>query len=186
MAEIIKTIVFCKNGKLVHTEEYIVPTEGFNLKRAIKNAAMEYCMTKEGKETCMEHGGFDYQTFYKYVPEAICSKYGFHKARKAETVLAVDYMEELFGLKDMKAMEEATKNPTTQIYETAVQFARKWGVMETLDGTLPNQGTEENMNCMLAWATEFVNSGETDSADFFERKLNEAKGKEAETEQTDN
>lgn len=187
MAEITKTVIFYEKDKLVHTEEYGVPTEGFNLKRAIKNAAMEYCMTKEGRETFMEHGGFDYQTFYKYVPEDICSKHGFYKTKKAETILAVNCSEELFGFKDMEAMDEADKNPATQkIYETAVQFTRKWGVMETLDGTLPNQGTEENMNCMIAWATEFVNSSKTDSVDFFEQKMNEVKRKEARTELTDN
>lgn len=101
---------------------------------------------------------------------------------------ALPNQEEKENMNCMEALEESAKNPATQkkIYEIAVQFARKWGVMETLDGTLPNQGTEENMNCMLAWATEFVNNGKTDSVDFFEQKMNEVKRKEAKTEQTDN
>lgn len=238
MAEIVKTVVFFDGFETAYIDEFSVPTEDFNLKRAIRNVAVKYYMTEEGRSPSHwnKDGSYNYNDFYKHALEKLCPEHGFHKIRRIKDFVEIDINDELISFIDMLALDEAierlakdtasgifvvnpkfefifdpqddvlpnqeekenmncmetleesAKNLATQkkIYETAVQFARKWGVMETLDGTLPNQGTEENMNCMIAWATEFVNSGETDSVDFFEHKLNEVKKKEAKMEQTNN
>lgn len=57
------------------------------------------------------------------------------------------------------------------VFEAAVQFARMWGVMETLDDT----GLLENLDFqayVTAWAEEFAAVAGMELTAFFQRKLN--------------
>lgn len=57
------------------------------------------------------------------------------------------------------------------VFEAAVQFARMWGVMETLDDT----GLLESLDFqayVTAWAEEFAAAAGMELTAFFQRKLN--------------
>lgn len=56
-----------------------------------------------------------------------------------------------------------------RVYETAICFARMWGVLETLE-PLPNLGFEEVRNISLALAEEFIAGKGDDMVSFFVEK----------------
>lgn len=57
-------------------------------------------------------------------------------------------------------------------YGFAIQFARMWGIAETLE-PLPNRGMEVVKDKVTAWAVECADSGEDDSVKFFVAKIEE-------------
>ena len=67
---------------------------------------------------------------------------------------------------------------TKEIYETAINLARIWGVMETLEN-IPSMKeiptNDENMDSILSWAEEYVSTGQTDMLEFMKAKLNKYK-----------
>lgn len=69
---------------------------------------------------------------------------------------------------------------TKEVYETAIKLARIWGVMETLENIpsmkeVPTTDENQNMDSILSWAEEYVNSGQTDMLEFMKAKLNKYK-----------
>ena len=67
---------------------------------------------------------------------------------------------------------------TKEVYEVAINLARIWGVMETLENipTMKEVPTaDDTMECILGWAEEYVNSGKTDMLEFMKAKLNKYK-----------
>ena len=67
---------------------------------------------------------------------------------------------------------------TKEVYETAINLARIWGVMETLEN-IPNMKevptTDENMESILVWAEEFIVTEAPDMLEFMKEKLNKYK-----------
>lgn len=53
-----------------------------------------------------------------------------------------------------------------KVYETAICFARMWGVLETLE-PLPNLGFEKVRDIAMVLAEEFVFGREEDMVKFF-------------------
>ena len=66
-----------------------------------------------------------------------------------------------------------------RICNVAIQFARMWGVAETLDEAIPNHTSQQNADIMLKWAKEYVDcekSGSIESIlEFFRLKLEDIK-----------
>ena len=62
----------------------------------------------------------------------------------------------------------------SKVYETAIRFARMWGVMETLE-PLPYISFEKLYDILMAWAEEFDAGGENDFVGFFIKKSSEIK-----------
>ena len=62
-----------------------------------------------------------------------------------------------------------------KICETAVHFARMWGVMETLDSDdkLSRQDFNKSVEKIISWAEEFVESNKEDHLVFFQKKMSE-------------
>lgn len=68
----------------------------------------------------------------------------------------------------------STEDRTGREIETAIYFARMWGVMETLE-PVPVIDQREMPAMMLAWAREFILSEKTDEVSFFLQKTEEWK-----------
>lgn len=66
------------------------------------------------------------------------------------------------------------QTPSSRVYETAIIFARMWGIMETLE-PLPNLKNEKVRDMVIDMAEEFVGGGHTDHAAFFAAKAGELK-----------
>lgn len=65
-----------------------------------------------------------------------------------------------------------TNRPTAEVYEIAIRFARIWGVVETLE-TFSNPGFDKIRDIVVAFAEEYISSGEEDFEGFFCGKLDE-------------
>lgn len=65
-------------------------------------------------------------------------------------------------------MSNAAEN---KMWRTAVSLGRMWGVMETLNEMGPTEPLEKNVDRMVAWAEEYIGSGEEDLVQFFQRKV---------------
>lgn len=66
----------------------------------------------------------------------------------------------------------------TELIDIAVEMARRWGVMETLEDIpsmheIPTTGAEGNRENLLAWAKEYKDSEQTDMTLFLKKKLEE-------------
>ncbi len=64
----------------------------------------------------------------------------------------------------------------TKVYETAICFARMWGVMETME-PLPNLGFEDVREIVVMLAEEFISGKGEDLVVFFTEKAGELKRK---------
>lgn len=58
----------------------------------------------------------------------------------------------------------------------AVELARRWGVMETLENIpsmheVPVSDRKNGNENLLAWAKEYIDAGETDMTVFLQKKL---------------
>ena len=65
-----------------------------------------------------------------------------------------------------------------EIIDTAIDMARMWGIMETLEGIpsmkeIPTKNDAENKENLVAWAEEYLNTEQTDMAVFLKEKLQE-------------
>ena len=65
-------------------------------------------------------------------------------------------------------MSNAAEN---KMWRTAVSLGRMWGVMETLNEMGPTEPLEKNVDRLIVWAEEYVNSGKEDLVQFFQRKV---------------
>lgn len=73
-----------------------------NLKKAISDACKEYCLTDEGRKTYEGNCNcFNWADFDTYVPNAICSKYGFVKIHDNYDYLDVIWDEQLVDEADI-------------------------------------------------------------------------------------
>ena len=61
-----------------------------------------------------------------------------------------------------------------EVYEIAIQFARIWGVTETLE-PLPNLSFDLVRDMVVAWAEEFSSGPGGDPVDFFNAKVSDWK-----------
>ena len=81
-----------------------VPDKDFDLLKAAKLAATEYCKTAKGKRTyeynCSQ---FNWADFEMSIPNEFCEKYGFKKVDSALADIIVDWDEHLV---DDCALEE--------------------------------------------------------------------------------
>lgn len=169
----IKTVIANDNGKLAEVLQFEVPTEDFDLKKAIHAACMEYCKTEEGWAKYSESKVFDVNSFLKYVPDIICRKHRFWRIRKPETCMVMECCDQILTRTDIeKCMQylDAEQVKKYNIYEVTACFARMWGIMETL-GNLPQQDFEEMAGILVSWAEEFVEKGARDPILFFQRKM---------------
>ena len=84
-----------------------VPDEPFDLMAAVKAAALEYCRSKDGKET-YEYTlrNFDLVDFALYVPNKICMKHGFSIIASPVADLVVDWSEQLVVKEDVYLDED--------------------------------------------------------------------------------
>lgn len=74
---------------------------------AMKKASMEYCRTKEGKETYEGNcNNFNYGDFSAYVPNSICIKYGIQKADVNTAIFSVIFDTQLVSETDVLWAEE--------------------------------------------------------------------------------
>lgn len=69
---------------------------------------------------------------------------------------------------------------TKEVYETAINLARVWGVMEALEDIpsmkeVPTTDENENMESILSWAEEFIVTKAPDMLEFMKEKLNKYK-----------
>ena len=62
------------------------------------------------------------------------------------------------------------------VYETAICFARMWGVTETLE-SIPNLGFDTIKNLSLEMAQDYIATGQTDLTDYFVKKSEQIKKK---------
>lgn len=77
---------------------------------AIKQASLEYCLTKEGKDTYSYNcNNFNYGDFSTYVPNDICTKYGICKANIETDTFSVIFDEQLVSETDVL---QETENKT--------------------------------------------------------------------------
>lgn len=79
----------------------------------------------------------------------------------------------------MKGKRDKTEasNVQNRIYETAICFARMWGVMETLE-EIPNMGFKEVRDYVVEMAQQYNEEGGRDMVQFFEKRTKEIrKGK---------
>lgn len=63
---------------------------------------------------------------------------------------------------------------TREVYETAIRLARMWGVIQTLEEINEMEEfptTDENVESIISWAEEYVESGQNDMFEFMKRKL---------------
>lgn len=61
-----------------------------------------------------------------------------------------------------------------EVYETAICFARMWGVMETLE-PIPNISFEKLRDILMSWAAEFSADRQKDHVKFFIQKAGDIK-----------
>lgn len=73
-----------------------------------------------------------------------------------------------------KAVEEQINVPNAKVYETAICFARMWGVMEALE-PLPNLGFKRVRDIAVALAEEFIIGKEEDVVKFFTERTEKFK-----------
>lgn len=95
----LRTVVAIEQDGLdvrVLTVQFDVPNKDFNLEKAIRQAASDYCQTKEGKQVYDYNCScFNLADFVAFVPAEICQKYGFQKIDSAMNDLIVDWDETL-------------------------------------------------------------------------------------------
>lgn len=63
-----------------------------------------------------------------------------------------------------------------KVTDTAIELARMWGVMETLEDIpsmkeVPTNSDDKNKETLVAWAKEYVVTGQTDMLSFLKGKL---------------
>lgn len=68
------------------------------------------------------------------------------------------------------------KHYESAVYETAICFARMWGVMETLE-SIPNLGFDTIKNLSLEMAQGYIVTGQTDLTNYFIKKSTQIKKK---------
>ena len=73
-----------------------------------------------------------------------------------------------------KIAELSDKHYEIAVYETAICFARMWGVMETLE-SIPNLGFDTIKNLSLEMAQDYIATGQTDLTDYFVEKATQIK-----------
>ncbi|MBQ6889195.1 MAG: hypothetical protein IJN54_16980 [Lachnospiraceae bacterium] len=66
----------------------------------------------------------------------------------------------------------------TEWIDIAIEMARRWGVMETLEDIpsmheIPTIGAEGSRETLLAWAKEYMDSKQTDMTLFLKKKLDQ-------------
>ena len=66
--------------------------------------------------------------------------------------------------------DHKTQNPSAEVYEIAIRFARMWGVVETLE-PLSNPGFDKIRDAVVGFAEEFIAGGQKDFEEFFYRKI---------------
>lgn len=167
----LKTIVlYEKDASMPRVLQFKVPSEGFDLQKAVRDAALEYAATKEGREAFGGCDGLGLATFMEKVPDFFCRKHGFEKLDESVCIMKEDEGMVLSKGELPKEISGMEKNmtPKMQICNAGVEFGRIWGVMETL-GYLPNQAPD----VAALWAMEFLDSEEKNAFEFFERKMKE-------------
>lgn len=87
----------------VSTLMFEVPDTDFDLKAAVRKAAIDYCKTEDGKETFEDNGDeFNWVDFFNAnVPNEFCEKYGFKKVDNAATDIEVNGDENLVDRDDL-------------------------------------------------------------------------------------
>ena len=63
-----------------------------------------------------------------------------------------------------------------KVTDTAIELARMWGVMETLEDIpsmkeVPTNSADKNKETLVSWAEEYVVTGQTDMLRFLKGKL---------------
>lgn len=63
-----------------------------------------------------------------------------------------------------------------KVTDTAIELARMWGVMETLEDIpsmkeVPTNSDDKNKETLVSWAEEYVVTGQTDMLRFLKGKL---------------
>lgn len=71
------------------------------------------------------------------------------------------------------AMGDENNRISREVYETAVCFARMWGVMETLH-PFPYLEFSQVLDMVTGWAQDYVDGGGEDMTGFFQKKAKEA------------
>ncbi len=173
----VKTVIVNDNGKLAEILQFEVPTEDFDLKRAIREACVEYCKTEDGWEKYSASKVFDVNSFLTYVPDIICKKHKFWRIQKPTACIFAERGEPILTKQEIKECNQYFNKKKGKEYNTcevAAWFAQSWGVMETL-GNLPPQDFKEAAGILVSWAEEFVEKGERDPILFFQQKMKKMK-----------
>ena len=173
----VKSVVLKETGSLGRLVRFEVPEENFDLRQAVRAAAAEYCRTGKGRRSCMSHKGLDCGRFVRDVPNEICEEYGFRKEVESEELEIVDSGKMCVSVEEMvySQTELCRMNEKHAVCETAMRFARIWGIMETLDleKTLSDREFEDCVGSLMKWAEEFVAKQQKDVSAFFHEKLKE-------------
>lgn len=84
-----------------------VPSKDFNLIKAVKLAATDYCMSPEGKKVYMYNcSQFNWADFESSVPNEFCEKYGFKKVDSALADIIADWDDHLVNDFAIEAQEK--------------------------------------------------------------------------------
>ena len=79
-------------------------------------------------------------------------------------------------IKIIGGLKISEKHYEIAVYETAICFARMWGVMETLE-SIPNLGFDTIKNLSLEMAQDYIATDQTDLTDYFVKKSAQIKKK---------
>ena len=166
-------VLYGNDGEKPKVLPFDVPSKEFDLKKAIREAALEYAETKEGREALYGRESLDLYGFAQTVPDFFCRKHGFWKADKVACSMHADGECRILQKEEMpKGMpaKEADGEPEMKICSVGAEFGRIWGVMESL-GFLKGR----DFNLAALWAMEYLGCREGSVFDFFERKMKEYK-----------
>lgn len=106
----LKTVVAIERDGLdvnTLTLQFEIPSEDFNLITAVKNAAMDYCQTEQGKQVYEYNCSyFNWSDFAMNVSNEFCEKYGFKMLDAVCEDIIVDWDEQLVDDIDDEEEEE--------------------------------------------------------------------------------
>lgn len=144
---------------------------GGDLKRAMADAALDYCKTEEGRMRFKQSAGFTYRDFLTHVPGQILEKYGLTKGECMVPVFVQNDENNLLDAAYGIFLDPGFHVPEQDVYKNAIKMGIMWGMVQTMEETRP-YGTTLDADVLMAWAGELSSqAGETGIAAFFEEKL---------------
>lgn len=167
-----RTVVLHGRGGSIRVLSMETDNKEADVRKAIREVALAYGRTGEGRRYYLEKCGLTYEEFFDLVPDEIGMAYGIKKWEAVTPDLVVESREKVLTAADVAhlASQTAAGDGNGQdIYEVALRMAVMWGVMQTLEERyMPENG---GMGFLLAWAEEYVQENRNDLPGFFKEKM---------------